>query len=105
MDYDACRRLSSSQFGRFSISERAHEQEILHRVGEAFQQIRTEQAQSVDELAAATGVPATRIHALEAGELDPDYALLLALADALGVPSAAFVVRSEELAKENSNEG
>jgi transcriptional regulator with XRE-family HTH domain len=42
-----------------------------------------------------------RIGALERGEVDPGYRLLLAIADALDVPSGALVTRAEELAGES----
>ncbi len=55
-------------------------------------------------LAQTTGVAPTRIRALEAGTLDPDYGLLLVLAEGLGVSAAAFVLRSEDLTNEASLE-
>jgi hypothetical protein len=38
-----------------------------------------------------------RIAELEAGRLDADYDLLLALAEGLGVRASAFFLRAEEL--------
>jgi transcriptional regulator with XRE-family HTH domain len=104
MDYDDRRQLSSSQFGSFPIPDRMREHEILYRLGEAFQQIRAERGLGIDQLAAMTSIPAARINALEAGELDPDYDLLLLLSGALGVSSSSFVLRAEALAKEGHNE-
>jgi hypothetical protein len=37
------------------------------------------------------------VRALEAGQLDPTYELLLALADGLDVRVSAFVIRAEAL--------
>ncbi len=57
---------------------------------------------SPSALAAAAGVDEKRIRALERGQLDPEYELLLALADALEVPAGALVIRAEELARDSS---
>lgn len=58
---------------------------------------------SVGALAAAVGVEEDRIGALERGELDPGYELLLALADTLGVRSGVLVTRAEELVREEGD--
>lgn len=50
-----------------------------------------------DELARATGLSRQRIDALETGQLDPTYELLLALAEGLGVQPSALVLLSEQL--------
>lgn len=63
----------------------------LQRLGVTFQRVREDQRVSVAELAARTGIAHERISELEAGRLDPTYDELLALADGLGVPSAALV--------------
>jgi DNA-binding XRE family transcriptional regulator len=97
MDYHGRRQSSASQFGEFSISEHTQQRATLRRLGEAFQQIRAEQGWNVDELAAATGVLAKRIHALEAGTLDPDLDMLLALAEVLGLRPSDFIRRAESL--------
>ena len=66
-------------------------------LGLAVGQARRRRGMGVRELARASGVGADRIAALEAGHLDPDFELLLKLADALGVPSAALIVDAEAL--------
>lgn len=102
--YYARRQSSASQFGSFSVSEHSHQTANLHRLGEAFQQIRTEQGRDVAELAATTGVEPERIRALERGELDPDLDTMLALAEAMDLRPSAFVLRAEAIAKEDSHE-
>jgi transcriptional regulator with XRE-family HTH domain len=57
---------------------------------------------SQSALAAAAGVEEQQIRALERGQLDPEYELLLALADALEVRAGALVIRAEELARDSS---
>lgn len=69
----------------------------LRFLGKAVREIREQRGIAVGELAAATGMDRTRIEALEAGRLDPDLELLVALADGIGVRLSVFVVRAEEL--------
>jgi transcriptional regulator with XRE-family HTH domain len=69
-------------------------------LGKAIGQIRAERGLSVGELAAAAGIEIERVQALEAGQLDPDYELLLTLAEGLGVRPSALVIRAEELLAE-----
>jgi DNA-binding XRE family transcriptional regulator len=88
----------------FSVSGHNQQTANLHRLGEAFQQIRTEQGRGVAELAATTGVEPERIHALERGELDLDLDTMLALAEAMDLRPSAFVLRAEAIAKENTRE-
>jgi|NGEPerStandDraft_8_1074529.scaffolds.fasta_scaffold123001_2 transcriptional regulator with XRE-family HTH domain len=52
---------------------------------------------SADELADASGVIRERIGALEAGQLDPTYELLLEIADGLGTQPSALVILAEQL--------
>jgi transcriptional regulator with XRE-family HTH domain len=66
-------------------------------LGQAIGQLRSELGLSTGELAAATGIEQARIQALEAGRFNPDYELLLALAEGLGGRPSAFVIRAEEL--------
>jgi transcriptional regulator with XRE-family HTH domain len=82
------------------LSESQQRERDLFFLGQAIGQLREERGLSKAELAAATGSEQTRIQALEAGQLDPDYELLLALAEALGIRPSAFVVRAEELQAE-----
>jgi transcriptional regulator with XRE-family HTH domain len=71
-------------------------------LGHAVREQRERCRLSPSALAAAVGVDEKRIRALERGQLDPEYELLLALADALEVPAAALVIRAEELARDSS---
>lgn len=79
------------------MSERRQTQRDLFFLGRAIGQLRGECGLSTDAFAAAAGIERTRIQALEAGQLDPDYDLLLTLAEALGIRVSAFVIRAEEL--------
>jgi transcriptional regulator with XRE-family HTH domain len=72
----------------------------LALLGRAVRELREQRRLSQAQLAAATGVPQRRIGALEAGRLDPDYVLLVALARALGVRPVTLVIRAEGLAEE-----
>jgi len=72
----------------------------LARLARTIHELREQRGMTQGELAAAVGVDEARISALEAGRLDPDYALLVALAQALGVRLLELVSRIEELARE-----
>jgi transcriptional regulator with XRE-family HTH domain len=100
MGYHDLRQLCSTQFGSLSVSERTQEEQELLVLGLAIGQVRERRGLSVGELSAVTGVVQTRIQALEAGQLDPDYDLLLTLAEGIGVRLSAFMVRVEELETE-----
>jgi transcriptional regulator with XRE-family HTH domain len=63
----------------------------LLRLGETVRQVRDEQRLSVDALAARSGIDAQRISNLEAGRLDPEFDVLIALARGLGVRASALV--------------
>jgi transcriptional regulator with XRE-family HTH domain len=56
--------------------------------------MREERNLTGDALAAAARVPPWRITALEEGQLDPDYDLLLRLAAAMGTRASEFVIRA-----------
>jgi transcriptional regulator with XRE-family HTH domain len=56
---------------------------------------REQQGMSVAELAAAAGFKRRRLVRIEAGELDPRYDGLIALADGLGVRVAAIMPPEE----------
>ncbi|MGO9763573.1 MAG: helix-turn-helix domain-containing protein, partial [Solirubrobacteraceae bacterium] len=62
---------------------------------EAVQHERSRRGLSVEALASVARVQASRLQALEAGQIDPDYDLLLALAQALDIRASAFVIRAE----------
>jgi transcriptional regulator with XRE-family HTH domain len=69
----------------------------LVSLGRAVRSLREQQGLSASDLAAAVGVAPARIAALEEGRLDPDFELLLTLADSMGVRLSTFFVRAEEL--------
>lgn len=52
---------------------------------------------SAGELAKASGVLREHLDALEAGQLDPTYELLLEIADGLGAQPSALVILAEQL--------
>jgi transcriptional regulator with XRE-family HTH domain len=79
------------------LSERRQSQRDLFFLGQAIGQLREERGLSTNALAVAAGIERTRMQALEGGRLDPDYDLLLTLAEALGIRISAFVIRAEEL--------
>jgi ribosome-binding protein aMBF1 (putative translation factor) len=66
-------------------------------LGQAIREVREEQEISAGELAGKAGIAERRLARLEAGKLDPDYDLMLRLADALNVESSTFVLRAETL--------
>ena len=59
--------------------------------------MREQHGLSAHDLAAASGVAPARVAALEDGQLDPDFELLLALAKSMGIRPTVFFVRAEEL--------
>jgi ribosome-binding protein aMBF1 (putative translation factor) len=99
------RQLSKVEFARFSLSEHPHTPRLLRALGLAIRERREQRHLSRAELAAQTRVTAERIGALERGSSDPDYELLLALADALGVGVGALFTRAEALAQEDRRTG
>jgi transcriptional regulator with XRE-family HTH domain len=78
------------------MSEIELEQELL-LLGAAVREIREQHGLSIGELSGAAGVDEARVEALEAGRLDPDFDLLIALAHGIGVRVYAFFLRAEEL--------
>jgi predicted transcriptional regulator len=72
-------------------------EQALLLLGRAIRELREEQGFSVGELAAVTGVARERIAALEDGCFDPEYELLITLAEGIGVRVSAFVARVEAL--------
>jgi transcriptional regulator with XRE-family HTH domain len=85
--------------GDISLSRSTRDARDLHFLGLAVRQLREQRRLSQDHLAAAAGLTSRRMQSLEAGRLDPDYMLLLALANALNVRAGALVIRAEELAQ------
>jgi transcriptional regulator with XRE-family HTH domain len=70
---------------------KAHPNPDLIALGRTVRATREQQGMSVAELAAAAGFKRRRLVRIEAGELDPRYDGLIALADGLGVCAAAIV--------------
>lgn len=73
------------------------QQQDLRILGQAIRALREQRSLSARELAAAAGVAETRLAALEDGQLDPDFELLLVLAERMGLRPSAFFLRAEEL--------
>jgi transcriptional regulator with XRE-family HTH domain len=73
------------------------EKEQLRLLGEAICSVREARGSTIEGLARAAGISSEELQAVEAGELDPDYELLLRLAECLNTRPSAFVVRAEEL--------
>jgi transcriptional regulator with XRE-family HTH domain len=86
--------------GGFPVSEPKDKRQDLTRLGLAIGELRRREGLSRSELARTAGVEEARLSALETGRLDPDYELLLTLAEGIGVPPSAFVLRAEEIAGE-----
>lgn len=73
------------------------QQQDLLILGTALQEAREQHGLSTSNLAAATGLTPAHIKALEDGQLDPDFKLLLQLAKGMGTHPSAFFLRAEEL--------
>lgn len=73
----------------------------LAALGQATRQLREERGIGRQELAASLGIAPSKLQALEAGRLDPDYHLLLDLADGLGIRLITLVTRWEERINES----
>jgi transcriptional regulator with XRE-family HTH domain len=78
---------------------------MLRGLGLAVRERREQRRLSQASLASALGVARQRIGALERGQLNPRYELLVALADALGVEVGELVSRAEALAREGVEPG
>ncbi len=100
MPYQCADSCPIPEFADFSLTERAHTTHMLHGLGLAVRERRTQRQLSQAGLASALGVARQRIDALERGQLNPRYEFLLALADALGVQVGELVIRAERLAEE-----
>jgi len=83
------------------LPESGHTDADLLVLGRAVRLMRERRGISADELAAAAGMHRPRVDALETGQLDPTYELLLALADGLGVEPSALVILAEQLKESN----
>ncbi len=76
------------------------DQEQLKYLGEAIRAIREEKDLTVEALATAASTTPEQLHTLESGELDPEYELLIGLADSLGVSAATLIGRAATLGGE-----
>jgi transcriptional regulator with XRE-family HTH domain len=81
----------------FLLSASEQQEQNLAILGQAIRQVRERQDVTASELAAATGVERKQIDALEAGQLDPTYELLLVLARGLGIRPSVFIVCAEDI--------
>jgi XRE family transcriptional regulator, regulator of sulfur utilization len=79
------------------LAQSSYKEPNLLILGRAVKLIREQRGMSVDELANASGVLRERIGAVEAGQLDPTYELLLKIADGLGIQPSALVTLAEQL--------
>lgn len=83
-------------------TDRSPEQELA-AFGQAVRQLRERRGMSLDALSAASRLPRGRkmssrhIGRIEAGEVDPHYDEVIALADALNVTPGTLVVYAEQL--------
>jgi len=69
----------------------------LGGLGQVVREVREQRCLSERDLAAATGVAIDDVRALEAGNLDPGYEMLVALADGLGVKLSSLIIQAEAL--------
>jgi transcriptional regulator with XRE-family HTH domain len=79
----------------------SEDERALLILGRVLREAREQHGLSADDLAAATGIAHERISALEAGQLDPPYDVMAALADALGVRLGFITKRAEELGRQD----
>ena len=79
------------------MAQSSYKEPNLLILGRAVKLMREQRGMSVDELANASGVLRERIGAVEAGQLDPTYELLLKIADGLGIQPSALVTLAEQL--------
>ncbi len=84
------------------MAQQRHQSLIV--LGKAIQAVREQHGLSAAALAAAAGVAPTRLAALEEGQLDPDFELLIALAEGMGIRPSAFILRAEDLGKQNGGD-
>jgi transcriptional regulator with XRE-family HTH domain len=83
-------------------TDRNTEQELA-AFGQAVHQLREQREMSLDGLSAASRLPrgrkmsSRRIGRIEAGEVDPHYDEMIALADALDITPGTLIVYAEQL--------
>jgi transcriptional regulator with XRE-family HTH domain len=84
-------------------TDRDREQQELAAFGQAVRQSREQHGMSVSDLSNASRLPrerkmsARRIGRIEAGEVDPHYDELIALADALDTTPGTLITHAEQL--------
>jgi transcriptional regulator with XRE-family HTH domain len=96
--------LSSSQFAKIFYMAQPPQQDLLI-LGEAIREARERRGLTVSELAAGARLSPTRLAALEAGQVDPAFGLLLALAETVGVRLSTIFMRAEQLARRDDAAG
>jgi transcriptional regulator with XRE-family HTH domain len=69
-------------------------EKALIALGRAIREVRDERSMESDELAAAAGIERERLDEIEAGQSDPPYDVLLALARGLGIEPEVLVSRA-----------
>jgi transcriptional regulator with XRE-family HTH domain len=77
------------------LAQSSYKEPNLLLLGRAVKQMREQRGMSVDELVVASGVLRERVSALETGQLDPTYELLLKIADGLGTQPSALIILAE----------
>jgi two-component system OmpR family response regulator len=75
----------------YSREEHMDTRAELIRFGQTFRQVREREGVGIADLAVRTGVDAQQINALEAGQLDPAFDVMCALADGIGVRLSALI--------------
>jgi transcriptional regulator with XRE-family HTH domain len=70
------------------------DKKALIALGRAIREVRDERSMEPDDLAATAGIERERLDAIEAGQSDPPYDVLLALARGLGIEPAVLVSRA-----------
>lgn len=63
----------------------------LIRFGQTIRQVREREGVSVADLAARTGIDPEQINAIEAGQIDPAFDVMMAMADGIGVRLSALI--------------
>jgi transcriptional regulator with XRE-family HTH domain len=96
MGYSRFRQKYSAHFGSFP--ETGEQRRNLSLLGQAIREIRQRRGLTTHGLATAAGVDEQRVAAVESGQLDADFELLLKLAGGMGLRPSAFILRAEELA-------
>jgi transcriptional regulator with XRE-family HTH domain len=79
--------------------------QYLIPLGQAIRELREQRGVDAGDLAAAAGVDLKRVDALENGRLDPNFQLLVRLAQAMDVRTSAFFVRAEQLGRPDEGTG